>query len=93
MAFAHLTDAEIREMVFPLTQPAAIVRWFKKQGFTVKVRPNGMPLVSRAHFDAMMTVGEVPKEETQFDPATMVDSAALIARFQKRAAKGSKKVG
>ncbi len=49
----YLTDAEILGIVAPLKQPAAIVRWFRREGFEIRVRPNGMPLISRAHFDAM----------------------------------------
>lgn len=54
-----LTDAQILDIVKPLTQPAAIVRWFVREGFTVKVRPNGMPLISSAHYEAVMTAQEV----------------------------------
>ncbi|MFC7514585.1 hypothetical protein ACFQUU_06175 [Herbaspirillum sp. GCM10030257] len=47
-----LSNEEIFAIVHPLTQPAAIVRWFKHNRFTdVKVRPNGMPLIARAYFD------------------------------------------
>ncbi|WP_425458286.1 DUF4224 domain-containing protein [Collimonas rhizosphaerae] len=49
----YLTEAEIREIVAPLRQPAAIVRWFRNSGFDVTVRPNGMPLITRSNFDAV----------------------------------------
>ncbi|CAE6824004.1 hypothetical protein R69746_06187 [Paraburkholderia aspalathi] len=41
-------------MASPLRQPAAIARWFKQQGFEVKTKPNGMPLVSRSNFEYVM---------------------------------------
>ena len=69
-------------MVAPLTQPAAIVRWFKAQGFIVKQKPNGMPLVWRAHFESLMSIGN-EEEQKPDDMTTMPDAAALIARFQK----------
>lgn len=47
----YLTDAEILEIAAPLKQRAAIRRWFEDAGFTVKTRPNGMPLILRAEFD------------------------------------------
>lgn len=47
-----LTDDEIMEIARPLKQPAAIARWFRANGYDVKVRPNGMPLINRANFDA-----------------------------------------
>ena len=51
----YLTDAEIFEIVDPLTQKASIRRWFEKAGFTVKARPNGMPLILRAEFAKQAT--------------------------------------
>jgi len=48
-----LTDDEILQIVRPLVQPAAIMRWFRKNGFAdLKPRPNGLPLVPRTRFDA-----------------------------------------
>lgn len=53
-----LTDDEIRQIVNPLTQPAAIVRWFRQNGFeNLRVKPNGMPLISRVYFDEVMGAG------------------------------------
>ncbi|MFP6558127.1 DUF4224 domain-containing protein [Paraburkholderia sp. B3] len=49
-----LTDAELRIIAAPLRQPAAIIRWFRRQGFDVRIKPNGMPLLSRTHFDDVM---------------------------------------
>lgn len=49
-----LTDAELRIIAAPLRQPAAIIRWFRQQGFDVRIKPNGMPLLSRNHFDDVM---------------------------------------
>lgn len=50
----YLTDEEIREIASPLKQPAAISRWLSDQGFVIKRKPNGMPLVSRAHFESSL---------------------------------------
>jgi hypothetical protein len=62
-ALPYLSDDEILSIVRPLTQPAAIVRWFRLNGFPdVRKRPNGMPLVSRTYFDAA-TAGTAPKPE------------------------------
>ena len=51
----YLTDDEIKGIVRPLTQPAAIVRWFRANHYDVKVKPNGMPLITRANFEAVGT--------------------------------------
>jgi len=79
----HLTDAEIIDMVAPLKQPAAIVRWFRAQGFTVREKPNGMPLVSRAHFEAHLSGEQAPSVTADATPANTPDVAAFLSRFNK----------
>jgi hypothetical protein len=79
---SFLLDAELRRIAEPLKQPAAIARWFKRAGFEVKRKPNGMPLVSRVHFERVMhggssvSVGIGGGTET-----TTPDAAALRQRF------------
>lgn len=51
---AHLTDAEIAEATDPLTQGAARVKFFKRLGCKVKVKPNGQPLVGREEYHAVL---------------------------------------
>ncbi len=55
----HLTDQEIDDICAGLTQHHAMVRYLRAQGFEVKVKPNGRPLVSRANFEAVMA-GQTP---------------------------------
>lgn len=82
----YLTEAEIREIADPLCQPAAIVRWFKKSGFDVTVRPNGMPLITRSNFEAVKgsiaTRGDKPSEEESPDVAGYLKS--LSKRTQQK---------
>lgn len=80
----YLTDAEIREIVSPLTQPAAIVRWFRSNGYEVKVRPNGMPLVNRANFDAV-SAGAAVKSDAGLseNPSTQPNVQAYLDRIAK----------
>jgi len=48
-----MSDEEILLLVKPLTQKAAIMRWFRNNGFPdVKPKPNGLPLIFRSAFDA-----------------------------------------
>ena len=71
-------------MVEPLQQPAAIVRWFKKQGFVVKVvRPNGMPLISRTAWEAYLSPEPTASDTATETSANTPDAAAFLARFQK----------
>ena len=85
MSFAlpFLTDTEVLEIVKPLRQPAAIMRWFKCQGFSVRIKPNGMPLVLRAHFET--ATDPVHTAEVNLpDTAQQPDVAALLERFAKQ---------
>ena len=49
-----LTDDEINQICEGLTQNAARVRYLQRMGLTVRTKPNGKPLVNRAHYDAAM---------------------------------------
>ena len=48
-----LTDAEIDMICAGLRQNAAKVRFLAALGVHVSRRPNGRPLVNRAHYDAV----------------------------------------
>lgn len=49
-----LTDAEIDDICSGYVQNAAKVRFLRSLGLTVRQKPNGRPLVNRAHYDAVM---------------------------------------
>lgn len=49
-----LDDAEIDSICAGLVQNAAKVRYLRRMGLTVRQKPNGKPLVNRAHYDAVM---------------------------------------
>lgn len=51
----YLTDEEIAELTYPLTQGAARIKYFERLGCKVKPRPNGQPMVGRAEYEAVMT--------------------------------------
>ena len=77
-----LTDAELRRIAEPLRQPAAITRWFKRAGFEVKRKPNGMPLVSRVHFEQVMSGRQsAPVGDDELAELTSPNAAALLKRF------------
>jgi len=54
MTTPFLSDLEIADFCDPLTQPAAQVRYLRRQGLEVKVKPNGRPLVSRSLVDSIL---------------------------------------
>jgi hypothetical protein len=49
-----LTDQEIDAICAGYRQGAAMVRFLASMGLTVRRKPNGRPLVNRAHYDAVM---------------------------------------
>jgi hypothetical protein len=50
---ANLTDAEIDNICDGYVQNAAKIRYLRGLGLTVERKPNGRPLVNRAHYDAI----------------------------------------
>lgn len=63
----NLTKKELQEITGRL-KPAAQLRWLRKNGFTALLRADGIPLVSRAHFEAKMG-GYLPGTKPQsFEP-------------------------
>lgn len=53
MSSIHLTPEELRA-VTGRARWSAQIRWLRANGFTVLQRADGMPLVSRAHFELVM---------------------------------------
>jgi hypothetical protein len=49
-----LTDQEIEIICAGLVQNAAKIRYLRALGLTVHRKPNGRPLVCRAHYDSIM---------------------------------------
>lgn len=50
---ADLTDAEVDNICDGYVQNAAKIRYLRALGLTVERKPNGRPLVNRAHYDAV----------------------------------------
>jgi hypothetical protein len=51
---SDLTDAEIDNICAGYVQKAAMVRFLRSLGLTVRVKPNGRPLVNRNHYNAVL---------------------------------------
>lgn len=77
-----IPDDELRRIAAPLTQPAAIRRWFARQGFIIREKPNGMPLISRAHFEAHLSAA-TPTSAPEETASNTPDTAGFLARFDK----------
>ncbi len=77
----YLSDDEILGFCRPLTQPAAMIRYLKREGFHVKRRPDGWPLLSRANFDAVM-MGHAQPAAAGDTPQAGPNVQALLDRFR-----------
>jgi hypothetical protein len=84
ISLPFLSDAEIREIASPLKQPAAITRWFADRGFVMKVKPNGLPLIGRTHFDEVMSGSNFTIAENTSHEGPNVQ--ALLDRFTRKGA-------
>lgn len=63
-----LTDAEIDLICDGLVQAHAKIRYLERLGLTVRRKPNGRPLVNRAHYDAMMGCSQRPRQAQNNGP-------------------------
>lgn len=81
MTTPNLSDAELLEICKPLTQPAAMIRYLRAEGFFVKRRPNGWPLVSRANYEAVM-MGHAQAAPAAGSVASGPNVQALLDRFR-----------
>ena len=59
---SDLSDLEIEQICAGLNQNAARVRYLRRIGLVVRQKPNGRPLVNRAHYDAAMGNGYAKTE-------------------------------
>ena len=82
MTTLFLTQSEINEIAAPLTQPAAISRWFLHNGFYFKSKPNGMPLISREHYESVMSGNPVPNALKTTPAEQSPDVANFLSQFK-----------
>lgn len=76
-----LTKEEIDDFCKPLTQAAAQIRHLRRQGLTVRKKPNGEALVMRSHFEQVMNPVANIKPAGRREP----NRIGLIASFGKQA--------
>ncbi len=67
-----LTDAEIDMICDGLVQNHARAIYLERMGLTVRRKPNGKPLVNRAHYDAVMNGITQPARKAQRGPVWSV---------------------
>jgi len=82
-----LSDAEIDDLCEGLIRNAARVKYLRSLGLTVHTKPNGRPLVMRAHAERVLAgdkVGDTVNETTRQAPQP--NRAGLVQLFGPRAA-------
>lgn len=67
-----LSDTEIDEICGGLRQNAAKIRYLRSLGLTVRVKPNGRALVSRAHYEKVTSGGTEAATAATAGPAWSV---------------------
>ena len=67
-----LTDTEIDLICDGYVQNHARVMYLRRMGLTVRQKPNGKPLVNRAHYDAIMNPSTKTNRATANGPAWSV---------------------
>lgn len=64
----NLTDAEIDDICAGLSQSAAKARFLMNLGLNVARKPNGAPLVNRAHYDRVMGISDKSSRSNEAEP-------------------------
>lgn len=79
-----LTDAEVDDLCDGLSLNAVRVRHLRRMGLTVTVKPNGRPLVIRAHAERVLSGGvESCVAANDPKPVARPNRDALIHHFRK----------
>jgi hypothetical protein len=79
------TDQEIDDLCEGLINNAAKVRYLRSMGLTVMRKPNGKPLLMRAHADLILAgLPSAPAPtDTEARTGAQPNLAGLIAQFKK----------
>ncbi len=87
MTTPWLSDLEIDDMCDGLATNAARVRHLRRMGLTVTTKPNGRPLVMRAHAERVLSgLAELQQAANESKPTARPNREALILNFRKKAA-------
>lgn len=88
MTRPDLTDEEIDRLCSGLQQNAAKVRFLARLGLHVTRKPNGRPMVMRAHAERVLAgaPGEAAGTADQFKPQAQPNRANLVQLFARKAA-------
>lgn len=87
MTAPWLSDDEIDEMCAGVVTNAARARHLRRMGLTVTAKPNGRPLVMRAHAERVLSgLAELPPAANEPKTAARPNREALILNFGKKAA-------
>jgi hypothetical protein len=80
------SDQEIDDLCAGLNTNASKCRHLRKQGLTVTQKPNGRPLVIRAHAETVLAGVKKIQEPSEGPVQNVTNRSALIALFGNRKA-------
>ena len=80
------TDQEVDDICAGLVNNAAKVRYLRAQGLTVTTKPNGRPLVMRAHAESVLSGFKQIEVPTISANPVRTNRAGLVALFGKNLA-------
>ena len=80
------TDQEVDDICAGLVNNAAKVRYLRAQGLTVTTKPNGRPLVMRAHAESVLSGLKQIEVSTIGANPVHTNRAGLVALFGKQRA-------
>lgn len=75
-----LSQIEVDNLCEPLKQHAAQVRFIRSLGIAVRTKPNGAPLVMRAHLEGSMDPAGKPRKREKTQP----NFAALTLAYSRK---------
>lgn len=85
MSLPWLSDAEVDELCTGLRQHAAKARYLRSLGLTVQIKPNGRPLVMRAHAEAVLSGAPAALATPARTVAPQPNREALVLAYGRRA--------
>lgn len=83
----YLTAAEVDGLCEGLSQNAAKVRYLRKLGLHVTVKPNGAPHVARSEYERVCGAGRVATTARTVLPGSEPDAAAALSLLNERKAR------
>ena len=88
-----LSQSQIDELCEGLCQKAAKVRYLRKLGLHVTVKPNGDPHVARSEYERVFGAARIGQQKIKATPGSEPDTSAAILLLNRRVRHGAQAQG